>query len=137
MSDQHLAPHADHSIDVPFSRPSTPGGSRHGENHQIGWVGLGAMGYFMARNLAINRQSHPAGSPPVVVQNRTVAKAEKLVKEVGANRARVAQTPGEVARDCDIIITNLASDEAVRSIYQEFAQALTVSISRPVITHFS
>lgn len=110
--------------DNPFSRPGTP----HKEPHHIGFVGLGAMGHFMARNLANNRQSHPTGSPPLLVYNRTVSKAEDLVKEVGGeSKVRIAQSPGEIAVECDIIVTNLGSDEAVRLIYQEFAKALTVS----------
>jgi hypothetical protein len=48
--------HQQPNSDVPFSRPGTP--SRH-HAQQIGWVGLGAMGYFMSRNLAVNRHSHP------------------------------------------------------------------------------
>jgi hypothetical protein len=67
------------------------------------------------------------GSPPLLVHNRTPAKSEKLVKEVGEHRARIAQSPGEVALECDVIFTNLASDEVVRSIYKEFAAALAVS----------
>jgi 3-hydroxyisobutyrate dehydrogenase-like beta-hydroxyacid dehydrogenase len=84
------------------------------------------MGHFMARNLAMNAQSHPTGSPPLVIWNRSVAKSEALVKEVGGHRARIAQTPGEVARDCDIVITNLASDDVVRDIFKKFAADLTV-----------
>jgi hypothetical protein len=109
---------------VPFSRPPTP---THKEQLQVGFIGLGAMGHFMARNLANNRTSHPAGSPPVVVWNRTLARAEALVKEVGEDKMRAAQSPAEVATECDIIVTNLASDEVVLQMFEEFAKALTVS----------
>lgn len=37
--------------DVPYSRPGTPYG---GHPLQIGWLGLGAMGYYMARSKHIN-----------------------------------------------------------------------------------
>jgi ornithine cyclodeaminase/alanine dehydrogenase-like protein (mu-crystallin family) len=119
------------SHDNPFSRPTTPSG-RH-EAQQIGFLGLGAMGHFMARNLATNNQSHPTGSPPLIVYNRTVSKAEALVKEVGEHRARIAQSPGELATECDVIITNLASDEVVRDIYKQFAAALQVSMSMALL----
>jgi 3-hydroxyisobutyrate dehydrogenase-like beta-hydroxyacid dehydrogenase len=88
------------------------------------------MGYFMAKNLAIHAQAHPAGSPPLVVWNRNIAKSEALLKDAGSHRVRIAQSPGEVARDCDIIVTNLASDDVVRDIYKKFAADLAVSQRR-------
>ncbi|EMD42253.1 hypothetical protein CERSUDRAFT_110782 [Gelatoporia subvermispora B] len=105
---------------MPFSRPATPG------PHQctIGWAGLGAMGYFMARNLARYRATHHPGSTPVVVYNRTTSKCEKLQKELGDDKIRIAQTPGDLALECDVIITNLANDEVVKSVYKEYAKAL-------------
>jgi 3-hydroxyisobutyrate dehydrogenase-like beta-hydroxyacid dehydrogenase len=108
---------------IPFSRPPTP---NHKDAPQVGFIGLGAMGRFMARNLAKNRSSHPSGSPPMVVWNRTISKAESLAKEVGGDKMRAAQSPAEVATECDIIVTNLANDEVVVQIYEEFAKALTV-----------
>lgn len=82
------------------------------------------MGYPMARNLAKHRTSHPEGSPPLLVWNRTASKAEKLVAELGESTIHVAQNPGEIAAQCDIIITSLSSDEVVKSTYQEFVAAL-------------
>ncbi|CAL1694656.1 unnamed protein product [Somion occarium] len=90
--------------EVPFSRPQTP---HHGL--QIGFCGLGAMGYFMARNLARHPTAHI--SSPVLVWNRTKAKSEQLVKELGESKVQIAADPEEVARECDIVFTNLASDE--------------------------
>jgi 3-hydroxyisobutyrate dehydrogenase-like beta-hydroxyacid dehydrogenase len=111
---------------VPFSRPTTP----HAHPLQIGFYGLGNIGYFMARNLAIHETSHPVAPPPLLVYNRTVAKCEKLVKEVGGEgKARIAQSAAQLANECDIIITNLANDDVVKNVYAEFSMALTV---RPV-----
>lgn len=122
MAHQHLLPtHIDAN---PFSRPGTP--SPHGPL-AIGFVGLGAMGRPMARNLAQHRASNSPGAPPQLIWNRTASKAEKLVAELGEDKARVAQTPGQIALECDIIITSLSSDEAVKSMYQEFAAALEAS----------
>lgn len=117
----HSSLHASHDL-LPYSRPATP----IAHPLQIGFVGLGAMGYLMARNLAMHRASHPAGSPPLLVWNRTVSKAEKLVKELGEDKIRLAQNLGQVASDCDVIITNLATDAVVKSIYEQFTAALTV-----------
>ena len=109
--------------ELPYSRPTTPGA--HSPLH-VGFVGLGAMGLPMARNLATHRSSHPAGAPPLLVYNRTKAKAEGLLKELGGDKVKIAENAAEVARECDIIITSLANDSAVKAIYEEFKDARNV-----------
>lgn len=84
------------------------------------------MGFFMARNLAKNRPQSVTPLPPTLVWNRTKSRAEDLVKEVGDDKAQIAKDPEEVARECDIIFTNLANDDVVKEIYLRFAQALEV-----------
>ncbi|KAG9314152.1 NAD(P)-binding protein [Chiua virens] len=91
------------SIDVPFSRPPSPGP----HPLKIGWYGLGAMGYFMARNLAKSRQH--SSNTPILAYNRTLSKAQKLVDEVGSSLAKVASSPAQLATD----------------VYNEFAKALS------------
>jgi hypothetical protein len=108
---------------VPFSRPGTP---THKEPPTIGFIGLGAMGYFMARNLANDRHSHPAGSPPLLVWNRTKSKADALAKELGERKARVAKDLAEIAAECDVIVTNLANDQVVKDTYHILLKALDV-----------
>lgn len=119
-----------HNPALPYSRPPTP------QPHplQVGFYGLGAMGYLMARNLA-NHKPNPAAasatSLPLLIFNRTPAKCVKLVQELGGEakgKARIAQSAEQLAIECDVIITNLANDEAVKSVYAEFAKALTVRI---------
>lgn len=110
--------------DLPYSRPSSP--SLH--QHQLGFVGLGAMGYLMARNLARSRHSHPLGSPPLLVYNRTKGKSEALLNELGPERVRVAESVEQLATECDIIITSLSNDEAIKLVYQAFSQALQVRL---------
>ncbi|KAG8219605.1 NAD(P)-binding protein [Butyriboletus roseoflavus] len=105
---------------VPFSRPTTPGP----HPLKIGWYGLGAMGYFMARNIATSRQSQ-SNTTPVLLYNRTLSKAQKLVDQVGSSVAEVASSPAQLATECDVIFTNLANDAAVQSVYNEFANALS------------
>lgn len=110
---------------VPFSRPASP----FPHLLKIGWYGLGAMGYFMARNIATSRQSQ-LNTTPVLVYNRTLSKAQKLVDQVGSSAAKVASSPAQLAIECDVIFTNLADDGAVHSVYNEFAKALSVFSSQ-------
>jgi len=110
--------HAPTSADNPFSRPQTPHNNVH-----IGFCGLGAMGYPMARNLAQFRRK--AGLiPPLLIWNRTKAKSEKLQKELGEDAIQIAENPAQLARECDVVISNLANDTVVKEIYTEFAQTL-------------
>lgn len=106
-------------LSLPFSRPHTPY-----KELVIGFAGLGAMGYPMARNL-ITKVASPMIQHPVLVWNRSKDKAENLAKETGPNSVKIVEKPEELALQCDIIITNLANDDVVKSVYQRFAAALT------------
>lgn len=119
---QHLSHlHSEHaSGELPFSRPQTP----H-RDQVVGFCGLGAMGYFMARNLA-NRLAGITAHSPLHVWNRTRSKSERLAQEVGESKIKIADTPEDIALECDIIITNLANDDIVKDIFEKFAQALKV-----------
>jgi 3-hydroxyisobutyrate dehydrogenase/glyoxylate/succinic semialdehyde reductase len=68
----------------------------------IGFIGLGIMGGGMAANL-LNKGYQ------LVVHNRTPTKAEALI----AAGATWAETPAELARQSDAVITMLAHPEAV------------------------
>lgn len=72
---------------------------------KLGFLGLGHMGYPMARVLL--RAGHT-----VAVWNRTRDKAEALGASDGA---RVALSPADAARDAEAVLSMLADDEAVRS----------------------
>ncbi|KAI0275266.1 NAD-P-binding protein [Gloeopeniophorella convolvens] len=117
-----LSPLAQRQVSqVPFSRPATP------ESHnrvQIGWIGLGSMGYLMARNLARHRATHLEHQPPLLVWNRSREKSENLLKELGESAVTIAQSAAEVAIKCDIVISSLANDGVVKSTYQDIAVAL-------------
>lgn len=110
---------------LPYSRPVTPGSGA--VPVQIGFVGLGAMGYVMAKNLANHRGDHIHASPPILVWNRSHAKCDELFAELGQHKIRVAKTLEQVVTECDIIFTVLANDEVVKSIYQQFVQTLKAS----------
>jgi len=81
------------------------------------------MGRSMARNLANHQGSD---SLPVLVYNRTTAKAQSLADQLGKEKVAVALGPEQIAQECDIVVTNLIDDSAVKAVYQRFAEALTV-----------
>jgi 3-hydroxyisobutyrate dehydrogenase-like beta-hydroxyacid dehydrogenase len=68
----------------------------------IAFIGLGRMGSSMARNLI--RAGHQ-----VTAYNRTRSKADSLAVE----GARLAGSPAEAARDCEVAVTMLTDDTAV------------------------
>jgi len=107
--------------DLPYSRPATPG--QHAQV-QIGWIGLGAMGYLMARNLANHRGTYLEQQPPLLVWNRSKEKSEKLLRELDNRKVAIAQTIVDVATKCDIIVFSLSSDDVIRSVYKELAATL-------------
>jgi 3-hydroxyisobutyrate dehydrogenase-like beta-hydroxyacid dehydrogenase len=73
---------------------------------RVGFIGLGKMGRPMALNLV-------AAGYETTVHNRSRATAEAL----GEKGARVADSPREVAASADIVITMLADEDAVASVF--------------------
>ena len=41
-------------------------------------------------------------------------------------RIAIADSPEQLIKDCDIIITSLANDEAIKAVYEAFSKALEV-----------
>ena len=72
---------------------------------KVGFIGLGIMGMPMARNLI------KAGFK-VVAYNRTVSKAEVLVKE----DAKKASSPKELAKECPVVITIVSDTPDVEAV---------------------
>ena len=81
---------------------------------RVGFVGLGAMGLPMARNL--HRAGLLAGA-----WNRTPAKAEALAAETGC---MAAATPAELAAACDIVVTCVSADQDLLEVIDAMAPAL-------------
>ncbi|KAF5366948.1 hypothetical protein D9757_010838 [Collybiopsis confluens] len=104
-------------LSLPYSRPTTPG--INNAPVQIGFVGIGSMGYYMARNLAKRSTSPVLPSLPLKVWNRSPEKALKLKKELGKELIAVAESIEEIATSCDIIFSNLANDDIVKNIFLE------------------
>ncbi|MGQ0849317.1 MAG: NAD(P)-dependent oxidoreductase [Actinomycetota bacterium] len=74
---------------------------------RVAVIGLGRMGSAMARRF------HEAGEA-LVLWNRDGSKAEAVA---GGMRASVASTAAEAARQAEIVVTSLADDAALKSVY--------------------
>src|SRR5664280_450783 len=72
---------------------------------KIGFIGIGTMGTPMVRNLL------KAGYE-LIIHDRATGKAEQLV-ELGA---KVASSPKDVAKECEVVITMLPADQGVRDV---------------------
>ncbi len=72
---------------------------------KIGFVGLGIMGEMMAKRLLNNGYK-------LVVWNRTKEKISKL----GASSVTPAESPADVAKNCEVIISMLADSKALEDI---------------------
>ncbi|KAF9451414.1 NAD(P)-binding protein [Macrolepiota fuliginosa MF-IS2] len=105
-----------------MATPSTSSASP--SSKKIGFIGLGNMGYLMARNMASRGRANFPDLPPILVWNRTDDKAKHLLGEVGQDNASIAQSPEQIANECDVIITSLANDDVVKAIYQRIAKTL-------------
>src|SRR3954464_9482897 len=73
---------------------------------QVAFLGLGVMGYPMARHLK-------AKGHEVTVYNRTAAKAEQWVAE---NGGRAAKTPRETAEGQEIVFACVGNDDDLRQV---------------------
>jgi 2-hydroxy-3-oxopropionate reductase len=92
------------NADTPAQQPdASPVGTRP----LVGMIGLGIMGAPMARNLL------RAGFP-LIVWNRTAARADALVAE----GAQLASSPSEVAERAAITITMLSDSPDVEAVYR-------------------
>ena len=78
-----------------------------------GFIGLGAMGRGMARNL------HRAGLLQAV-WNRTSARASELAAELGV----AAATPADLAASCDVVVICVSADADVLEVVDALAPAL-------------
>jgi 3-hydroxyisobutyrate dehydrogenase len=81
---------------------------------RTGFIGLGAMGASMAKNL------HRAGHL-VAVWNRTPAKAQALAAELGCE---AAATPAALAARCEALVICVSADEDVRAVVAAVAPHL-------------
>src|SRR5919108_4930947 len=90
---------------------------------KVGFIGIGNMGYPMARNLL--KAGHR-----VIAYNRTRSRAEALQ----ADGASIADTPADACRS-DVVITMLSDDYAVEDIV--FGDKSFFSALNPETVHLS
>ena len=81
---------------------------------QTGVIGLGAMGAYMAINF------HKAGSLHRI-WNRSREKAETIAKETGVE---IADSPEQLAKECELIITCVSRDEDVLSVIERISTTI-------------
>lgn len=79
------------------------------KNLQVGVAGLGAMGGFMAKNLA------NAGLLKSV-WNRSGDKAKAVAKETGVS---MAATPADLAAKCNVILTCVSADQDLLEVIKQ------------------
>ena len=82
---------------------------------RVGFIGLGAMGFHMARNL------HRAGLL-TCVWNRTADKAAVLAAELGVT---AAASPADLAREVDAVVLCVSADADVLSVVGAIAGSLS------------
>ncbi|MDB5945215.1 MAG: oxidoreductase [Ramlibacter sp.] len=92
--------------------------------HQIGFIGLGAMGSAIARNLLDSGHA-------LHVFNRSPAAAQPL-RQAGAS---VAASAAQAARAADVVFTMVADDAAMQAV--TFGQAGLLAGLRPGALHIS
>ena len=80
----------------------------------IGFIGLGAMGGFMARNLAASGLLH-------AVWNRSADNAQMLAPELGC---AVAEAPAELASRCEGIVICVSADADLCEVIEALQPAL-------------
>lgn len=92
----------------------------------IGWIGLGAMGLPMAKNLL-------QAEFKLVVYNRTKSRENKLT-EAGAESS---SSPRELAEKADIIFIMVSDDEAVKAVFQGEKGLLSANVKGRIIINMS
>ena len=90
----------------------------------VGFLGLGVMGRPMAANLL-------RGGVPLVVWSRTPANCAAAER---AGAVRVA-TPAEVFARCRIVLTMLATEEAIDAVLGRGTAAFTDTVAGRVLVH--
>ena len=93
---------------------------------RVGFIGLGLMGSRLTRRL-------DAGGWNIRAWNRSPKPAEEIAKEGVANAASIA----ELVADSDVILSSLANDAAVRSVYFDKGGVFSAATPATVILEMS
>lgn len=81
---------------------------------KAGFIGLGAMGFGMAKNLAKT-------GPPILVWNRTKSKAEALAQEANVS---IASSLDEIASQVEVIFICVSADEDVLELVNQLLKSI-------------
>ena len=84
------------------------------EELRVGVIGLGAMGGFMARNLA-------SADLLASVWNRTRSRASTLAEETNV---AVAESPAQLADQCNVILTCVSADQDLLDVVAQILPAV-------------
>ena len=120
---------------MPYSAPGTPTTGPK----VLGFIGLGNMGFPIAKNIALHHAQHHPGLLTLVVWNRSIEKAHKFVEEVEEQQAanggmlhcRVADSVEELASEADFIVTSMGTDVAMLALADQIAAAIKVLLPLP------
>lgn len=81
---------------------------------KVGVIGLGAMGGHMALNFYYADFLH-------MVWNRTPARAKEIADKI---KVKIARDPGELASECDLVLTCVSRDADVLEMVQAIAASI-------------
>lgn len=76
---------------------------------RVAWIGLGNMGRGMIKNI-VEKGTYTS---PMLIYNRTTAKAEKLASTLPSDKVKVSTSIEECVKESDIIFTCVGDDAAI------------------------
>jgi 3-hydroxyisobutyrate dehydrogenase len=96
----------------------------------IGFIGLGQMGFHMAKNLRVKTA---ASASNFVIFDAFPATSQKFVETLTASnpslpKAAIASTPRELASQCDIVVTMLPAGPHVKTVYLDGESGLLAGV---------
>ncbi|MEM9621384.1 MAG: NAD(P)-dependent oxidoreductase [Pseudomonadota bacterium] len=83
---------------------------------KVAFIGLGVMGYPMARHLARNGNQVTVYNRTTAVADRWLAEIQQAQQDTSADRHQVAPTPLLAAQNQDIVFMCVGNDADVRSV---------------------
>lgn len=84
----------------------------------IGFVGIGIMGEGMAARL-LEGKIAGTDEKPLIIWNRTKAKAEEFASKYSSYKVIVKDTAKEVVQDCDVTYSMLSTPEASQQVFYD------------------
>ncbi|KAL4897944.1 hypothetical protein BDV59DRAFT_190711 [Aspergillus ambiguus] len=102
-------------------------------SERVAWIGLGNIGRGMSRNIALKGPQ----STPLILYNRTTAKASAFAESLGPNKATVAETLPSAVRDASITFICVGDDPAIDSIVNTLVSDSSLDLSGKIIVDCS